>query len=191
MDLGYHSLKQNSTLDKFKEEQNSISKQYKQYDIRQDPRFGEIILYKNKMGIIFCSLVKKIPFHKNKEYQMFNRFCKIRKELDHKYLLPLMHYYAVENEDYTIKYWKFYFMFEYSNNDLKLELKFRRIHNKRFTILELWKIAKGKLRLTEAVITGFYYMFENSYSFDFDLHPFNILLFKRGKKFKVRKTFEK
>ena len=78
------------------------------------------------------------------EYKQFNRFCKLRKSLEHKYLLPLMHYYAIESEDYTIKSWKFQLMFEYPNNDLKLELRFRIIHDLRFTIGELRKIAKGK-----------------------------------------------
>jgi hypothetical protein len=145
MDIGYHSLNQNTSLETFKEEQSSIDKQYIKYDLRQDPRFGETILYKNKMGILFCSLMYKIPIFKKTEYKRFNRFCKKRKELEHKYLLPLMHYYAVESEDYTIKSWKFQLMFEYPNNDLKLELRYRIIHDMKFTIEELWKIAKGRI----------------------------------------------
>ena len=144
MDSGYHSLNQNTSLEAFKEEEQSVNKQYNKYDIRQDPRYGETIIYKNKMGILFCSLSYQIFHHKKRDYQKFNRFCKFRKALDHKYLLPLMHFYANESEDYTIKFWKFQLMFEYPNNDLKLELRYRKIHQKMFKIEELWKIAKGK-----------------------------------------------
>lgn len=143
MDIGYHSLNQNTSIERFKEEESSVNKQYIKYDIRQDPRFGEITLYKNKMGIIFSRMITQIPFYQKKKYQEFNRFCKFRKNLEHKYLLPLMHYFALENEDYTIKYWKFHLMFEYPNNDLKLNLKYRKIHNLNFSVKELWKIAKG------------------------------------------------
>ena len=145
MESAYHSLNQNTSLETFKEEESNINKQYNKYDVRQDPRFGETIIYKNKMGILFCSLTFQIFHHSKREYQRFNRFCKFRKNLEHKYLLPLMHYYENEYEDYTIKYWKFQLMFEYPNNDLKLELRCRKMHEIKFRIEELWKIAKGNL----------------------------------------------
>lgn len=144
MDVGYQTLAQNTSIEAFKEEKSSIEKQYNKYDVRQDPRFGETIIFKNKMGILFCNLTHSIPIQKKKYYKQLNRFCKMRKSLDHKYILQLMHYYAVETEDYTIRNWMFNLMFEYPNNDLKLELRYRIIHATRFSIEELWKIAKGE-----------------------------------------------
>ena len=143
MENHFKTLRENMSLEIYKEKEESIRLQYKVYDNRMDPRFGKTILYINKMNAIVCKISNKIPIALDRESQMFVNFSSTRIDLNHKNLVDVLHYYGKIETNYAGNFWMFYLMFEYPNNDLKLELRFRKIHGERFSVKELWKIAKG------------------------------------------------
>ena len=144
MEEEYEQLEDPTRIDIYKEERLKVSKQYSKFDSRADPRFGEIIMLRNKQNVVVCEMHHHVPLDHDETRKKFSEFCRRRMGLDSRYLMQILHFHGLARSDYNGRFWDFRVIFEYPYNDLKVETRYRKLHGIRYTVQELWKVAKCK-----------------------------------------------
>lgn len=145
------------------------------FDRRYDYRFGKATLYKNSTETI----VAKIK-HRFTDFAVFNRYCQKyeeREKISNIYLLKILFLYNTHFEDPKEEVFTINLILEYPYNDLKNEINFRLIDNKRFTTNEIFKMLK-------CGVSALLSLKKNRYSYPFELTQYSVCIFEKpnGKK---------